>query len=176
MAKRKKAKRVGAAKWSAEERLAWLAFLQGEILFPPASRSIGSVVSQMRGFRGRRKARGPDVMPSFDKLPEDQRHAMSLAAYDVIGRSGFVRDGLVKVQVEQICRIASGDIAFMIEKPEEERAPERAGTLQLFSDEETAPIRMGISDLPDEKLHAAIIATRAAMRNTIAPKRKKRAA
>lgn len=175
----KRIKRPAAKRWTAEERDAWIDFLKGEIIFPPATRSIAAVVKQLRGFRGKGRARGPDVMPSFDRLPEWKRHAAGEAALSAIAGRRFKRDNEMREQIYGICFIAAGDIAFLIEKPEQPKM--RPEAMTLFDDAPAAaPVRSAIFDLPEDVLHLAITMTRRAIANAVeirdVPKRRKRAA
>lgn len=161
MARRKKSKRPAAAKWSKDERDAWLEFLQGDRMLPPGARSLQSVIKQLRGFRGKGKEAGPDRYPYFDIMPDDVRHAASVASLEAISGRPHTRASQLREQSEAICRIAAGDVAFMVEKPISEAA--RPDKSTLFEDLTATPVRNAIFDLPDEVLHAAIITTRNAI-------------
>lgn len=172
MAKRKKGKRPAAAKWSNEERVAWVEFLNGERMLPPGVRSLSSVIKQLRGFRGRGKPPGRNLYPTFEALPDDVRHVASVAALASISGRPHTRASQLREQSEAICKIAAGDVAFLIETPSSE-AP-KPDKLSLFEDLTAKPVRSAIFDLPDDDLHAAIIATRNAILDELATRQKRR--
>lgn len=167
--KTKRLKRPAAQRWTDEERKAWIAFLKGQMMFPPGNRSLAVVVKQLRGWRGKGKRRGPDVLPSFDALNSWTRHHASTMAVAWLSGMPHRRENQIREQAEAICRIASGDIAFMVETPEDRsRQPEK---LTLFEDAHGAPKRSAIHDLSDDILHAGIQHVRNEIARSIAARR-----
>jgi hypothetical protein len=178
MAKRRK-RRTGpkrVTKWTAEEKAAWLDFLQGRSWFPPNHRSIASVVARLRGFEGTRRARAASIAPTLEALPDHVRHVAGLAVFDALRGVRHTRENQLRDMSEAICRIACGDVAFVV-SPEAKRSHARPSEPEpdLFGTPRNAPERHAIFDLPDDVLHAAIISTRRSIAAAYERPKRKRA-
>lgn len=168
MAKRRRKKRTGpkrVTKWTPAEKAAWLDFLQGRSWFPPNHRSIASVVARLRGFEGTRRAKSASIAPKLEDLPEHVRHAAGITALAMLRDLPHKRENQLRELSEAICRIACGDVGFVVSvETAESNAKPIDPAPDLFGLPRTSPQRLAIFDLPDDALHAIVISTRIAIR------------
>lgn len=134
-----------AKRWTDEERQAWAKFLDGELMFPPGDRSMSAVMERLRGDPDE-----DDLRPWIGSVSSDVLHRVSMAALGMLRNLPHRRANQLKDFVDAVVHVAVGDVGSFFNP---DVAGARFETLQA---------------IPDDELHRAILAARAAYRAAIA--------
>lgn len=150
-----------AKRWTEKEREAWAGFIMGGGMFPPSDRTMSAVVERLRGREARDGCFAePDLLPWVDGIAKGALHRASIAALDHLRHLPHRQANQLKNYVDVVVRVAIGDLSVFFSEP--------PTTTKTGPDGEKlkpppSPLEI-LNSIPDEDVHRAILATRAAIR------------